>query len=118
MPVIGNTIIIFCVVVFKLLIFYCLIIFLEIEEDGNGIDTATQKTRDRDDDLRGTAELDVGVKKKIKCDSSKWKKNVRKIKRVKGEAYIGASGKEVPSRPLLPVPCEGRRRHKCLERRQ
>ncbi|KAJ8883104.1 hypothetical protein PR048_014943 [Dryococelus australis] len=48
-----------------------------------------------------------GVQWKRKGDSSKWKKNVRKMKSVCGEPYIGTSEVERPGRPLLPVPCEG-----------
>ncbi|KAJ8886049.1 hypothetical protein PR048_012255 [Dryococelus australis] len=41
-----------------------------------------------------------------KDDNSKWKKNVRIMKCVHGEHYIGTFSVERPGRPLLLVPCE------------
>lgn len=44
-----------------------------------------------------------------------WKKNIRKAKRVRGESYTGHRGIEKPARPLLPAPCLGKAKHKCVQ---
>lgn len=51
---------------------------------------------------------------KKKRNEKIWKKNVRKVKRLKGEAYVGHRGIEKPSRPLLPAPCLNKPKHKCV----
>lgn len=53
------------------------------------------------------------VSTKKKRNEKLWKKNVRKVKRLKGESYIGHRGIEKPSRPLLPAPCLNKPKHKC-----
>ncbi|CAG9826571.1 unnamed protein product [Diabrotica balteata] len=65
-------------------------------------------------------ETDITPKNLAKKESMKrkrneklWKKNVKKVKRLKGESYVGYRGIKVPSRPLLPAPCLNKQKHKC-----
>lgn len=53
-------------------------------------------------------------KKKIK-NEEQWKRNIRKAKRIKGESYTGYRGIKKHPRPLLPIPCLEKRKHKCKD---
>ncbi|XP_072395567.1 uncharacterized protein [Diabrotica undecimpunctata] len=71
-------------------------------------------------DRKRTILTDITPKNLTKKESMKrkrneklWQKNVKKVKRLKGESYVGYRGIEVPSRPLLPAPCLNKQKHKC-----
>lgn len=75
----------------------------------------TENESPLESDLEGLAnQKRVSSKKKKRRDEKTWKKNVRKLKRLKGESYIGHRGIEKPSRLLLPVPCLNKPKHKCV----
>lgn len=44
-----------------------------------------------------------------------WKRNINKVRRLKGEEYITDKGKTIPSQPMKSPSCRGRPKHKCCE---
>ncbi|KAJ8938013.1 hypothetical protein NQ314_011625 [Rhamnusium bicolor] len=55
------------------------------------------------------------ISQKKKRNEKQWKNNIRKTKRLKGESYIGHRKIVKPPRPLLPVPCLAKPKHKCKD---
>lgn len=51
------------------------------------------------------------IPKRRKLNAEGWKRNVRKLKRAKGEAYVDIKGRLHPARTLLPSPCNGKTNH-------
>lgn len=66
--------------------------------------------------LTPTLGVNTKPKKRRKSNPAKWKRNVNKACRLKGEEYVTVKGKTIPGKPMRPPPCVNRPNHKCCER--
>lgn len=53
----------------------------------------------------------IVVPKKRKLNKEGWKKIIRKNRRARGRAYIGAQGHQKSGKPMLPAPCKDKPNH-------
>ena len=57
----------------------------------------------------------VRKRRRRACHPENWRRNVNKVRRLKGEEYVTDKGKIIPSQPMRPAPCRNRPKHKCCE---
>ncbi|CAG9773225.1 unnamed protein product [Ceutorhynchus assimilis] len=84
----------------------------ESSSSSSSCSTCSSSSSSSEDSSQETSKLPLKRKKK---NIGTWKKNIRKQKRLRGEAYISVKNIEKPARPLLPPPCAAKPKHKCLQ---